>query len=205
MIEHKLNSILRTDLKRSATRQLRREGKVPAVYYYHHEQPLNLAIDLKELKAALQTGAHIFNLSLGKKSHKAILRELQHDPITDEIIHADFMGVSLDEYITINVPIHIKGVAEGVKTYGGVLEQHLWELEVKCKTANIPDAITLDVTPLKVGDSIRAGEIHLEGVEVLTSHTAAIVSVVQPTGAKVEEEAKPAEEAEAEQAEESEK
>lgn len=192
-MEYKLNSILRTEFKRSTTRKLRREGMVPAVYYYHKEKPVHLAVNLKELKEAIESGAHIFDLTMGKKSHKAVLREVQHHPVTDEIIHVDFMGVSLEETITIKVPVHITGTAVGVKTYGGVLEQHLWEVEVKCKTANIPDYITVDVSHLNIGDSIKAGDIHLEGLEVLTPHSAAIVSVVPPTGARAEE-VKPAEE-----------
>jgi large subunit ribosomal protein L25 len=194
MTEYKLNSTLREDFKRSTTRQLRREGKIPAVYYHHHEKPIHLAVDLKELRNALHSGAHIFDLSLGKKSHKAILRDLQHDPLTDEIIHADFMGVALDEFITIKVPVHITGIAIGVKTFGGVLEQHLWDLEVKCKTIDIPEAVTIDVTNLNIGDAIKAGDLKLEKIEILTPTSASIVSVVQPTGAKVEE-AKPEEEA----------
>ncbi len=195
MIEYKLNSEVRNDFKRSVTRQLRREGKIPAVYYYHHEKPIHLALDLKELRNAIHSGAHIFDLQLGKKSHKCILRDVQHDPVTDEIIHADFMGVSLDEYITVKVPVHLVGTAVGVKTFGGVLEQHLWEMEVKCKTVNIPDAITIDVTELNLGDSIKAGQIKLENVEILTPPTTSVVSIVQATGAKVEEAPKEAEEA----------
>jgi len=201
MLEFKLNSEPRPDLQKGATKRLRRAGKIPAVYYFHHTSPVAIVLDQKELITALHSKAHVYDLQIGKKSHKCILRKVQYDPVSDAILHVDFMGVSMDELITVSVPIRVTGTAVGVKTFGGILEQHLWELQVKCKATDIPDTITLDVTDLNLGQSINAGQIKLEGVTILTAPTASIVSVVQPTGAKEEEEAKVAAEAAAEEAE----
>ncbi len=98
------------------------------------------------------------------------------------------MGVSLEEMVTVSIPINVTGTAIGVKTFGGILEQHLWELEVKCKVSQIPDRVTIDVTNLNLGDSINAGSLNIEGVEILIPATTSIVSVVKPTGTKAEEE-----------------
>ncbi|HPC35812.1 MAG TPA: 50S ribosomal protein L25 [Candidatus Marinimicrobia bacterium] len=199
---YKLNAELRTDLQKGATKRLRRAGLVPAVYYHHTEKPVSLSLNLKELKAALRSSARIYDLDINKKSHKCIVRDVQFDPISEEIIHADFMGVSLEEMVTVSIPINVAGIAVGVKTFGGILEQHLWELEVKCKASQIPDKITVEVTNLNLGDSINVSSIKIEGVEILTPATTSIVSVVLPTGTKVEEEAvkeEGAEEAEAEE------
>jgi len=205
MVEYKLNAELRTDLQKGATKRMRRAGQVPAVYYHHKEKPVALTLNLKELLLALRSSAHIYDLDINTKSHKCIIRGLQFDPLSEEVIHADFMGVSLQEMVTVNIPIHITGTSVGVKTFGGILEQHLWELTVKCQASKIPDGITLDVTELNLGDSINAGSIKIEGVEVLTPGTASIVSVVKPSGKTAEEEeaAKALEEAEGAETEES--
>ncbi|MFH1213057.1 MAG: 50S ribosomal protein L25 [Candidatus Neomarinimicrobiota bacterium] len=198
MVEYKLNAELRTDLQKGATKRMRRAGQIPAIYYHHKEKPVVLSLNLKELLVGLRSSAHIYDLMINKKSHKCIVRGLQFDPISEEVIHADFMGVSLEELVTVNIPIHITGTAVGVKTFGGILEQHLWELTVKCQASKIPDGITLDVTNLNLGDSIFASNVKIEEVEIITSMSASIVSVVKPSGTKAEEEAEAAKEEEVE-------
>jgi large subunit ribosomal protein L25 len=193
MAEYTLKTEVRNVMKKSQTKGLRREGKIPAIYYFHKQRPIPLAVDLKEFHNAMQSGSHIFKIDLGDKSRSCVIKDIQYDPVTDNIIHIDFMGVTLKETIHIQVPIHLSGTAVGVKEFGGVLEQHLWELDVKCLASNIPEDVTVDVTNLNIGESISVGDIELEGAEVLTSSSTSIVSVVTPTGAKVTEEV-PAEE-----------
>jgi len=204
MANYKLNSQLRTDIHKSVTKQLRKEGKIPAVYYFHREKPIPLAVDLVELRNAIHSGAHIIELQMGDKKHICIIRDLQHNPITDEIIHADFMGITLKEDITVNVPIVVEGSAIGVRDFGGVLAQHLWEIEVKCKATDIPNNFTIDVSNLNIGDSITVSDLAADNVEILTSTDSSIVSVVKATGMKTETEAEELEEGEeGEEAEES--
>lgn len=197
MANYKLNTDLRTDLHKRVNKQLRKEGKIPAVYYFHREKPLPLAVDLKELRSAIHSGAHIIELQMGNKKHICIIRDLQHDPVSDEIIHADFMGITLQEDITVDVPIVVEGSAIGVKDFGGVLAQHLWEIEVKCKATDIPDNFTVNVANLNIGDSITVGDLVVpEHVELLTPTNSSIVSVVKATGLKTEEELEAGEELE---------
>jgi len=205
MSEYKLKSELRNDYRKTSTKQLRRTGKIPAIFYFHQEEPIGLSMDLKELKAGIQAHAHIFELQINTKKQKCILKELQRDPVTDEIIHADFMGITLKEEITVMVPLRLTGSAIGVREFGGILEQHLWELEVKCKATEIPDEITLDISHLNIGDSISVATIKMENIELLTPLNTSIASVVKATGAKAAEEEVPAEEIEEEEGEEQEK
>jgi large subunit ribosomal protein L25 len=200
MSEYKLKSELRNDYRKTATKQLRRAGKIPAIFYFHREKPVGLIVDLKELKAGLLSHAHIFELQINTQKQKCILKELQHDPVSDEIVHADFMGITLKEEITVMVPLRLTGSAIGVRDFGGILEQHLWELEVKCKATEIPDEITLDISNLNIGDSISVEVIKMEHVEILTPLSSSIASVVKATGAKAaaEEEAAAEEVTEAE-------
>ncbi|HCK99810.1 MAG TPA: 50S ribosomal protein L25 [Candidatus Marinimicrobia bacterium] len=194
MADYNLKSELRTNTYKGVTKLLRKQEKIPAVYYFHREKPITLSVDLKALKAAIHSGASIYEIQIGNKKHKCILRNVQYNPVTEEIIHADFMGITMKEDINVNVPIHLEGTAIGVKDFDGVLAQQIWELNIKCKAGDIPDVITIDVTGLNIGDSISVADISIENVEIITPATSSIVSVIKATGAKAEEEA--AEEAE---------
>lgn len=189
MAEYKIISEPRTNFAKGETKRLRREGRIPAVYYFHKQKSFPISIDLKEFRAAIQSRQRLFDLTIGENSHKCVVKDVQFNPITDNAIHVDFMGVDLQEVIHINIPINLVGESSGVKTADGVLAQHLWELEVKCRVSEIPEALALDVTDLDLGDSIFVSDLKLEkDVEILTSPSTSIVSVVKATGAAVEEE-----------------
>ena len=196
MANYKLNTQLRPDIHKSVNKQLRKEEKIPAVYYFHRENPVPLSVDLKELRSIIHSNAHIIELHMGDKKHICILKDLQHDPVTDEIIHADFMGITLKEDITVNVSIVVEGSAIGVRDFGGVLAQHLWEIEVKCKATNIPDNFTVNVSELNIGDSIFVSDLKADNFEILTPAKSSIVSVVKATGMKIEDGAEEGEEGE---------
>lgn len=188
MAEYKIISEPRNNFTKGETKRLRREARIPAVYYFHKQKPIPISIGLKEIRSAIQSGNRIFDLTIGKVNHKCVVKDVQFDPVTDNAIHVDFMGVKLEEIIHIDIPINIVGESVGVKTADGVLTQHLWELEVKCKVSEIPEALTIDVSNLDLGDSISVSDIKLEkDVEILTPPSTSIVSIVKPTGAAVEE------------------
>ena len=188
MADYKLQSKLRTNIHKCENKRLRNEGRIPAVFYFHQDKPVPLSVDVKELKGAIHSGANIYELHMGKKKHICILRDVQYDPVSEDIIHADFMGITMQEDITVNVPIHLEGNAIGVKDFDGVLAQQIWEIEVKCKASDIPDAFTVDVSLLNIGDSIAVSDISAENVEILTPQSSSIVSIVKAAGAKAEEE-----------------
>lgn len=186
MSEYKLPAEIRTEISKRERKKLRSEGKIPAIYYSHNEKSISIAVDQKDFYNATHSGSHIFTLEIGKDTKKCILRDVQHNPITESVIHADFMGIKLEEMIHFEIPIHIEGTAIGVKEFGGVLEQHLWNLEVKCKVSDIPDAITVDVTDLNLGDSIHVGDVQVDGAEILAHPETSIISVVKAARAEIE-------------------
>jgi len=171
---------------------LRKEGKVPAVFYGKDVKAQPILIDSKAFIAAIeQHGANAIvslNLKGGKKS--AIVKFIQKDILTQAPIHVDFQSISMTDKVDVKVPIQIVGVADGVKNFGGVMEFIVREVEVKTLPANIPQKISVDVSALGIGQGVTvAGLPKLEGVEYVQDPSTLIVHVVAVT---VEEE-KPAE------------
>lgn len=173
---------------------LRRSGIIPAILYGKKRQPEKIQVACKNLEKAVATEAGInaiFDLTVDGKNEGVVrIREFQAHPLSRNFIHVDFQAVDLKEKIEVEVPVQIIGKAEGVKL-GGVLEQQRRVLLLKCLVTNIPDAISVDVSALQIGQSIHADQIQLpEGVEFPHETNFTIVAVVPPAK---EEEAKPAE------------
>ncbi|MBE9537143.1 MAG: 50S ribosomal protein L25 [Proteobacteria bacterium] len=157
---------------KGAARKLRSAGKVPAVFYGKKSGALSLEVDAKELNDILDKetgGSTFFNLSFegGKSEQKlAILKELQADPVTNRLIHADFKEILMDEKMSAAVPVRLTGTAAGVEM-GGTLQPIRRELEVSCLPKDLPEFIEIDVTKLEVGQSVHIDEVELpKGVEV---------------------------------------
>jgi len=163
--------------------RLRKDGWVPAVMYGHGD-PMAIVIDAKLLNKAIHSEAGtnaLFNLSLGGKGTLAIIKEIQRDIFTRLPIHIDFQRISEKEKIELNVAIHTKGEAKGVKEQGGILEHILRELHIRCLPENIPAFIEVDVTNLETHQGVKVSELVLpEGVEVLTAGDHTVVNIVIP-------------------------
>ncbi len=177
---------------KGVARKLRSAGKVPAVFYGKKSEVLSLEVDAKELNDILnkETGGSIFfNLNIeGSKNEQkvAILKELQADPVTNRLVHADFKEILMDEKMSAAVPVQLTGKAEGVEL-GGTLQPIRRELEVSCLPKDLPDFIEIDVTALGIGDSIHIDEVALpKGVEVPHDVNFTVAVVV---GRRAEEEA----------------
>ncbi len=209
-----LNAEIREDMGKGASRRLRRLAeKVPAILYGANKAPVALTLVRKDLEKALENEAfysHILTLKVGKKTEKAILKDLQRHPAKDRVMHADFMRVSDDVAIKVHVPVHFlnEDTCYGVKTEGGMIQHSATDIEVQCLPANIPEYLEVDMLEIKVGDIIHISEIKLpEGVESVAlshgeDHDLAIASVLAPKGiSEEEEEAAAAAEAEAAAAE----
>ncbi|MBI1976785.1 MAG: 50S ribosomal protein L25 [Candidatus Omnitrophica bacterium] len=175
---------------KSAAKKLRQQGWIPGIAYGRLKEPVSLEIPEKEFSKLLQgaAGANvIINLSIeaaaGKALNKtALIKEIQQHPLSREVLHVDFREISLTEVIKVNVPIVAKGEAVGVKMDGGVLDHSLWELEVSCLPAQIPDKIEVDVSGLKIGGSIHVREVTPPaGVKILTDPEVSVFSVKHPT------------------------
>jgi len=209
-----IRGALRTVAKRSDTRRLRTEGRIPGVLYGKEEGSLPISLDSREFGTVLRKhggAAFLLDLKLeGQENRdlKALIKELQRDPVTSRILHIDLLHVSMTQRINVNVPIHLTGAAAGVKE-GGLLEHLCREIEVQCRVSEIPDDLKIDVTELTIGRSIHVGDLVLpEEVTVLTPADRVVATVVvravvvEPTPAAVAAEGEEAAEGEPKAAEE---
>ena len=177
--EFKLDLNKREGSGKKASKQIRREGGIPGVYYSHDSrESISFSIDKKELFEAQKSGAHIFNISVGSKKRNVVFKSVQYHPVTDEILHIDLYGVKMDKKITVKVSVHLTGDAEGVINEGGVLSSPTSEIEIECLPMDIPDAIEIDVTEFSIGDSMQVGEIKLDDMHTLMSSPDAVVASV---------------------------
>ena len=181
MSEQKVNLATRTETGKQVAKKLRREGRVPGVYYHHGDEIMLFSIDRKELQRLLGQETTVVDITFdGKSEKKCIIREVQFDPLTNQPIHVDLMGVTLTEKITVDVPIHLMGTPKGVKDDGGVLQHHVREIEIECLPTDIPEHIEVDVSHLKIGDVVHASDISVEKVKILADPETVIANVVPP-------------------------
>ena len=198
----------RAGVGKGPARQSRRDGRIPAVIYGPETEPKAIAINQKAFKTAIRSasvGSALLDLDIDGKMSKVIMREVQRDPITSEVIHIDFHAVSMTKPINVAVPIHVVGSAIGVKRDGGILQINMRELEVLCLPNQIPERIDVDVTELAIGDSIHVENLTLpEDIHVVPDPSQTVLVIGAPTVVKVdeptEEEAAAAAAAEAEEA-----
>jgi large subunit ribosomal protein L25 len=178
-----LSAELRDEVGSIKSRRMRSTGFIPGVLYGKGEEPVSLKVSLVNLHRIISKGENILiNLKVDNKEKTVMIKEIQHDPIEDSIVHVDFYKISLQEKITVQIPIEIIGEAKGVKEKGGVLEQILRELEVRCLPTNIPEKIALDVSSLDIGHSYAVDKLIIpEGVEVLTLIDSPVATVIAPT------------------------
>ncbi|MBC8402099.1 MAG: 50S ribosomal protein L25 [Candidatus Marinimicrobia bacterium] len=177
-----LDTIERDSFGSSSVKKLRRQGMVPANFYFHGSGSLNLAIDRKTLQLALQSGQHIFVINVGKKKQHVQIKELQYHPVTDDIMHVDLMGFKMTEKISITVPLVIVGEAPGVKL-GGILTQNLNLLDIYCLPADIPENIEVDISTLDVGQHISVSDLVVaENIEIQSSPETPIIAIQVPRG-----------------------
>src|ERR1700736_254904 len=162
----KLRAEKRAEIGRAAARKLKARGVVPAIIYGAKEKPQPLQLSLRDINAMLShaSGENILvELEIdGEKSKRtALVQEVQHSPVGGDVLHVDFHAISMDETIQADVPLEALGVANGVKNFGGLLEQNLRALTIECLPRDLPDRITVDVSELNIGDSIHARQIQL--------------------------------------------
>ena len=178
---------------------LRREGRIPGIVYGEGKPTVSVHVVAKELHRILHTkagGNVLITLQVDGGESAVLVKELQHHPVSHQIVHVDFHRISLTKRITVTVPLVFKGEAVGVKQAGGILEHLRWELEVECLPTEIPAEIAVDVSHLEVGHSLPAKAVLLpSGVRLVTHPELPVVACEIP---KVEAVAPAAAEAAAE-------
>ena len=183
----KLNVDIRKEQGTSAARRTRLQNKVPAVVYHSGIEAIPLSVDKTSLNKALRTGQMIFEVNVEDKDQFVLVKEIQYHPVTDEIIHIDFQKVKEDEKISLEVAVRSSGEAQGVKL-GGLLVQMLNSVTIKCKPAEIPEFLEIDVTDMEMNTNLFVKDITLPtDVEMLTAEDIAVVSVQEPKQEKEEE------------------
>jgi large subunit ribosomal protein L25 len=192
-----LQAATRSTIGKGAARSLRRQGKVPGVIYGHNRPPEPLAIDssaLSKMLIGISAGTTVFDVVVdGRPAVKALIREIQRDSVRPaEILHLDLYEVRADEKVTLSIPIHLVGIPDGVRNFGGVLDHSLRELEIEVLPADIPEHVELDVTALAIGHSLFVRDVKVEKAEILNDPDTPVCSVVAP---RTEEVAAPVEEA----------
>jgi large subunit ribosomal protein L25 len=192
-----LQAATRSDTGKGAARTLRRQGKVPGVIYGHNRAPEALAIDtaaLNKMLIGVSAGTTVFDVVVdGRPAVKALIREIQRDSVRPaEILHLDLYEVRADEKVTLSVPIHLVGIPDGVRNFGGVLDHSLRELEIEVLPVDIPEHVELDVTALTIGRSLFVRDLKVEKAEILNDPDTPVCTVVAP---RAEEAPAPVEEA----------
>jgi large subunit ribosomal protein L25 len=182
-----------------SSNRLRAEGKIPGVLYGHGGDSLSVAVDRRELRHALTTEAGLnalINLEIAGDRQLTIVKDLQRDPVRRNVTHVDFLRISRDVAITVEVPIVLYGEAEEVARAEGLVDQVLHQLTVTAKPGDIPGEISVDVSALTLGDSVRVGDLTLpDGVTVevdaeepVVTTTVAAIELPEPEVAEGEEE-----------------
>ena len=180
-----LGAEVRTETGSGVARRLRDAGLVPGVVYGRKEEAVNLKLESGELKEVINGNA-IIDLDVDDEVKTVMVKEVQKDAITGQLLHVDFHQIALDEAISIEVPVTLEGVAAGQRE-GGVVQQALREIEVECLPTNIPEDVKVDISELEVGESLHVAELETEeDVEIVTSGDEVVVTVVVPTELEVE-------------------
>lgn len=174
---------LRTATGKKATRELRKNGGVPCNLYGEskNENGENVALSFSTTQEELRKlvyspDIYSVNLTIDGKECKAVMKELQFHPVTDVLLHVDFYEITEEKPIVMEVPIQLNGLAEGVKA-GGKLAASVRKLKVRAPYTAIPEKLNIDVTNLGMGKTIKVGELHFEGLELVTSPSVVVCQV----------------------------
>jgi large subunit ribosomal protein L25 len=189
-----LSAVTRSTSGKGAARTLRSAGQIPAVIYGHARAPQALAVPTREFEKLLErvsAESTVIELTLAEGVARTLIRDIQRHPYKKQILHIDFQELVAGEKVSVNVPIVLTGVPDGVRVSGGILSQVMSELTIRCDPVNIPRRIEADVTHVLIGHSIHVSDLKApEGVEIMDDADTTIAVVSAP---KVEAEAPAAE------------
>jgi large subunit ribosomal protein L25 len=181
-----LTAEIREGVGKEKAKKLRAKGLIPAIFYGPRSQTIPLVIDSKELAKVLQTEAGenvLIDLDIRKGAQSdrkvVMLKDIQIDSLRSITLHTDFFEVAMDEMVTVEVPVHLVGKPEGTKM-GGILDQIRRVIQIQCFPGDIPKSIDIDVSPLKIGDSIHVQDIQVEKAKIISDTNFTIATVVPP-------------------------
>ena len=172
-----LKGTSRTEVGKKSTNELRKNNGIPCILYGIEKEAKAFAVTTDAVRKLVYTpDIHVVNLTIDGQECTAVLKDIQFHPVKDTILHMDFLQIVADKPIVMEVPTVLTGLAAGVKL-GGKLQQAIRKIKVKAVYANIPEKLTIDVTELGLGKSIKVGELSFEGLELVTPAQTVVCSV----------------------------
>ena len=172
-----LKGTSRTEVGKKSTNELRKNNGIPCILYGIEKEAKAFAVTTDAVRKLVYTpDIHVVNLTIDGQECTAVLKDIQFHPVKDTILHMDFLQIVADKPIVMEVPTVLSGLAAGVKL-GGKLQQAIRKIKVKAVYANIPEKLTIDVTELALGKSIKVGELSFEGLELVTPAQTVVCSV----------------------------
>lgn len=181
--KHQLEATHRNRSGSGALKQMRREGLVPAVIYGTGTENENIKVDAKVFSDLLHQSVSesiLVDLDIQGKKRLALIQDVQHNPLNNEIVHVDFLAVNENELITAVIPVEAVGIAAGVKA-GGILDVQLHDLEIQCLPKDLPEIIEVDVSALQLGQALHLGEVsYPEGVKPTMSADVVLAIISEP-------------------------
>ena len=183
MKEIDLKGQKRNETGKKATRELRKEGFIPCNLYGEKRgenglpEALAFAVSATDVRKVIYSpNIYVVNLNIDGELHKAVIKELQFHPVSDQLLHADFYEISAEKPITIGIPVKLNGLAQGVRD-GGRLSLIVRKVNVTAKYTDIPEVLDIDVTNLTIGKSIKVGQLQFENLEMATSKEVVVCTI----------------------------
>ena len=181
----KLKAVRRSEQGTHQVRRLRKGGRLPAIIYGHKEEPVAVAMDKHDLLAALHQRSRLLELDLEGQMQNVLIKQVQYDPLGQDVLHVDLTRVSLDERVEVTVPLLLRGKLAATEE-GGVITQLVAAVHVECLVTAIPEDIRFSVAALKIGDSVKAGQLTLPpGAKLLLDPETLVCTVSLVTEAEV--------------------
>ena len=188
--EYKLEVTKRENWGKKASKDLRKEGIIPGIYYSSDsKESISFSIEKTELRSASKSGARLYSVNVGGKPRTVLFKNVQYHPVTEEILHIDLYGVNMNKAVSVKVQLALVGTAIGVSADGGVLVQSLNEIDIECLPGDIPENIEVDISELALGDTLRAENLKLDEKFTLNTNNEQVIASV--TQAMKEEELVP--------------
>ncbi|MBN1926896.1 MAG: 50S ribosomal protein L25/general stress protein Ctc [Prolixibacteraceae bacterium] len=183
MKTYDVNGKLREATGKKDSKKLRSENNVPCVLY-GLENPIHFYVPKNDLlKLIFTPSVYLINLDIDGDKHQAIMQDLQFDPVTDEVIHIDFLKVYDDKLVKVDIPVVTKGFAKGIRK-GGKLQVEMRRLKILALPKDLPDVITIDVSDIDIGQSLRVGDIDLENVTILNHKSVPVIRIMVTRAAR---------------------
>lgn len=184
---YKLPTEERSDIGTGSAREIRRNGKIPANYYYHGESNQNLIIDKKIFLHAVKSGQRVFECEINGETVFTMIKDAQYHPVTEDVIHIDLMRVRRDQKMTVSIPIILEGESVGASE-GGIVTQATNTVEIECLPTDVPENLIADISALELNSAMTAVDLVLPTDISLVSPEETTIVTCNPPKAEVEPE-----------------